>query len=246
MHEINLPEGVVKMFGKVKGSNENKFNRSTKLAYMFDQLDTKFIGMIERGNGTSHTARCALAVRLMMYTGIRVGNESSAEGYMTKPHPNSKAEPKFVKTYGLTTLRREFITFKRGRCYLNFLGKKQVDNSFELYGDLAQQIKVLYQSQLEEPLFGITAYELTKFIRTSVGAQFSPKDFRTMRANIEAWHKVDELLQLEPISTKKELKLELKQIREHVAEMLNNTPAVCGRSYIDDMLFNYYETERLN
>lgn len=245
MLEINLPEGSVKMFGKLKGSNSNKFNRSTKLAYQFDELDCKFYNMVERGNYVSHTARCALAIRLMMYSGIRVGNENSAEGYMTKPHPHSKEKPKFVQTYGLTTLTKQHITFRRGKAYVNFLGKKQVENSFELHGDLAEQLKLLYQSSNEQLLFNISAYELTKFIKTYVGKAFSPKDFRTMRANIEAGMYMDLLLNSEPINTKKELKAELKLIREFVADKLNNTPAVCGRSYIDDCLFQYYSNERL-
>ena len=102
------------MFAKsVSAGFDDKQKRAVKLAAKFEELDRKFNGMIERGNYVSDTARCALACKMMMHTGIRIGNESSSEGYMTNPHPNSKKEPEFVKTYGLTTLLPNHIHIKK-------------------------------------------------------------------------------------------------------------------------------------
>lgn len=246
--KVIIGEDEVLFFGKLKGSNTNKFNRAAKLASIFNELDDKMSRFVERG-GVSMHARCALAIRLMMHTGIRVGNEGSAEGYMTKPHPNSKKLPEFVKTYGLTTITKDHIQFARGKCYMNFVGKKQVDNSFELFSDLAAQVKILYryfqnESKNDLSLFGVTAYELTKFIKKYVGRQFSPKDFRTMRANIEAFYKVSEILDREVPTTKKQLNEEIREVASHVSECLNNTVGVCKKSYIDDMLFVYLIEQR--
>ena len=180
-----------------KANYEDKHNRMVKLATRFD------------------TARCALACKMMMYTGIRIGNEGSAEGYITKPHPNSKKEPEFVQTYGLTTLLPEHVLVKGRKVYLNFIGKKQVENSFTLSGELAKQVKeVLKTVEQGETLFEITEYELTKFIKRYVGRRFTPKDFRTLRANM------------------------------YVSEHLNNTPGVCKASYIDSMLWDEVAEQR--
>ena len=225
------------------GRNECKFNRATKLLYAFEELSDKFDGMIKRGNGTSDVARMALAVKMMMYTGIRIGNESSAEGYMTKPHPNSKAKPKFVKTYGLTTLLPEHIIIAPRRTLLNFVGKKQVENSYQITGKLAKQVRVLHKT-CEKTLFDVSAKQISYFIRKYVGEQFTPKDFRTMRANMHASVILSEILEREETTTKREANAELKEIAVHVSQHLSNTPGVCKASYIDPKAFEYFNSYR--
>jgi DNA topoisomerase IB len=243
METIVINGKEYKFMRPAAGSYECKFNRATKLAMRFEELDEKFNRMIEKGNGITKNARLALACRLMMYTGIRVGNEDSAEGYMTKPHPNSKKKPEFVKTYGLTTLKAEHIIVAPHKTCLNFIGKKQVENSFFLKGKLAKQVRVLVE-MCEDTLFGISAYELTKFIKTYVGKNFSPKDFRTMRANMVAYETLSEIEKREFPKSKREFNSEIKEIAVKVSEHLNNTPGVCKASYIDPKLWDYVEQIR--
>lgn len=234
------------MFAKgLKDSYNINQKRAVKLAARFEELSNKFDGMIERGNYVSVTAQCALACKMMMYTGIRIGNEGSAEGYVTNPHPNSKKEPEFVRTYGLTTLLPEHIQVQRGTAYINFIGKKSVENSFTVKGELAKQIKKTLATVLEgETFLDITAYELTKFIKSYVGRRFMPKDFRTMRANMYASEKMQEITQREAPSTKREYNAEVREICEYVAQKLNNTPGVCKKSYIDGDMWAMYEEVR--
>lgn len=216
----------------------DKHNRMVKLACNFEELSNKFDGMIARGGFVSETARLALACKMMMYTGIRIGNEGSAEGYMTKPHPMSKDEPKFVQTYGLTTLLGEHVQIKGRKVYFYFLGKKHVDNAFEVSGDLAIQVKTLMKVYKGNTLFGINNYQLTKFIKKYVGRSFTPKDFRTMRANMLAYEMFEEICERELPRTKKEFNAEVREICQYVCEHLNNTPAVCKKSYIDSMIWD--------
>ena len=221
-----------------KANYSDKHNRIVKLACMFEQLSDKFDGMIARGGFVSDTARLALACKMMMYTGIRIGNEGSAEGYMTKPHPMSKEEPKFVQTYGLTTLLKSHVQVKGRKVYFYFLGKKHVDNTFEIGGDLARQIKTFLKVYDGDTLFDITNYQLTKFIKKYVGQAFTPKDFRTMKANMLAYEMFEEICERELPSTKKEFNAEVKEIATYVSEHLNNTPSVCKTSYIDSYLWD--------
>lgn len=240
--------GVDYVFAKsVNAGFDDKQKRAVKLASKFEELDKKFDGMIERGNYVTDTARCALACKMMMHTGIRIGNESSSEGYMTNPHPNSKKKPEFVRTYGLTTLLPNHIQVQRGKAYVNFLGKKSVENSFCIGGTLAKQIKeVLSTASDGETFLEVTAYELTKFIKRYVGRKFTPKDFRTMRANMYANEKMLELMKHEAPTTKREYNAEVREVCEYVSEKLNNTPGVCKKSYIDGDLWAIYEENRLN
>lgn len=235
---------LILMDRPLAGHNSNKFNRAAKLLNSFRELDEKFSRMIDRGDCFTLTARLALACRFMMYTGIRIGNESSAEGYMTKPHPYSKEKPRFVQTYGLTTLRKEHFKSVKNTVRVYFVGKKQVDNYYEVKGELAQQVRKLLASN-SETVFDISAYELTKFIKKYVGKQFSPKDFRTMRANIEACTYLNYLNEnVEAPVTKKETRAEVREICEVVSEKLCNTHGICKKSYIDEMFWNVYNQFR--
>lgn len=237
---------VIEIFGKKYGfcrsprcSYGDKMNRMVKLAYQFEELSLKMDGLIERGKYVTDTARCAMACKMMMYTGIRIGNEGSAEGYVTKPHPNSKKEPEFVQTYGLTTLLPEHcVVDMNGDVRLNFLGKKQVENTFTVKGDLAIQLREVLKTVEEgETVFEVTVRDLTRFIKKYVGVHFTPKDFRTMRANMVAYEKFAEICKRPKPKTKTEFNANIKEIAEYVSEHLNNTPGVCKKSYIDAELF---------
>lgn len=242
--DIEIHGESYKFFRSLNSNFDNKFKRAVKLANKFDSLSKMLDGIIKRGNNETENARLALALKLMMYTGIRVGNESSAEGYMTIPHPNSKAEPKFVKTYGLTSLLKKHCITGPRKVFLSFIGKKQVANSFELTGTLAKQMRQVLKLDLDT-VFDITPYQLNKFIRKHVGENFTAKDFRTLKANMLAWEVTEEIMnRAETPTTKKAINAEVREIFEYVAEALNNTPSVCKKSYIDDGVIEYINENR--
>lgn len=242
MEKFKIGKEVICFYGKSRGANSNKFNRVNKLAAMYNPLSKKLHEMAKRGmKSCSPIYRGAVATLLLLETGIRIGNESSAEGYNTVPHPHNKDQStKFVKTYGLTTLLREHVVISRGKhkvVSFNFVGKKQVANEFVIPRELVDYVVSIAQCN-EDPIFGITDYELTKFIKRYVGKCFSPKDFRTLRANIYAYQSiVYSKPDIMNMTTKKEAKEITKRICIEVSEQLNNTPGVCKKSYIDDNLF---------
>lgn len=244
MEKFKIGKETICFYGKQRGSNTNKFNRVNKLASMYNELHKKFLNMAERGyNSCTENYRCAVATLLLMETGIRVGNETSAEGYNTVPHPHNKDQStKFVKTYGLTTLLREHVWFtganNNEQVLFKFAGKKQVDNTFKVPTKLNKYIKSLYNCG-NEPVFGITDYQLTKFIKTYVGKQFTPKDFRTLRANYYAEKELTHTIMVNgsiPV-LKKDKKALIKLVATEVSIKLNNTPGVCIKSYINADLF---------
>jgi DNA topoisomerase IB len=244
MEDYKIGTETVTFYGKKRGSNKNKFNRVNKLASKYNELHAKFMGMAERGfSSCTESYRCSVAVLLMMETGIRIGNENSAEGYHTVPHPHAKSqESKFVKTYGLTTLTREHVSIlSRLNVWFDFVGKKQVENRFHVPSNLNKYIIDLYTCECHKvsdyTLFGITDYQLTKFIKKYVGSEFTPKDFRTLRANIYAFEFARYSVPLFP-STKKQQKADIKSVCEHVSKLLNNTPSVCKTSYINPELLS--------
>lgn len=234
------------MFGNVKGGFKSKWNRATKLGYRFNELDQKFRQIIMRGYRDTEHKRCALALLLMMHTGVRVGNDSSAAGYWTKVGKFSKKPSVFVHTYGLTTLTSEHLWFTGNKAHLQFEGKKQVVNKFVITdAEIVKGLKNLVKNYSGETLFGLTDYTLNRFIKTYVGSQFTAKDFRCMKANLYAWEIAE---QLSWTGIKKGiLKKQIREIFVYVSERLNNTPGVCKKSYVHDALPMYFtELGQLN
>lgn len=187
--EIYTIDGIeTGLFGKLRGSNSNKFNRATKIAAQYDELSEKLDNIIDKNKSkVNEDYRKAVALSILMKTGIRVGNESSAEGYYTVPRPGSEEVSKFVRTYGLTTILHKHVKFnKDGTSDFDFTGKKQVRNTFNLNKELTSLIKPIAKLKLD-PFFGITDAELTRFVKRVAGDAFTTKDFRTLRANIFAY-----------------------------------------------------------
>lgn len=245
VEEIKYNKQKVVFAANSRGQYSDKFNRAAKLAVNYKQLENKMYGLAERGIlSNTETSRCAVACILMMQTGIRIGNETSAEGYMTKPHPNSKKESEFAQTFGLTTLRAEHVNVKPSGIVMDFTGKKQIHNSFKVQCNLLSSW-VKHLKKMEMPtLFGISDYQLTKFVKKYVGKQYTPKDFRTMKANLVAGEFVAKNFKV--CETKKEFNGLLKDMYETVSTHLHNTPGVCKRSYVSEMLGEYLMITYLN
>lgn len=228
------------IFGKFKGANDNKFNRAAKLAHLFNSLERRLTECVNHNPISTEISRSSLACLMLMHSGIRVGNEDSADGYMTQPHPNQKDKvPEFVKTYGLTTLKKEHFVIKDNSIDILFLGKKCVDNSFTIKHPviIAGLRALLADCSPDKYVFGITDSELTKFIKTNAGQQFSPKDFRTLRANLEAWNFLNSVH--ESFMNKANYKSQVNMLYTYVASKLNNTKGVCKKSYVAPEILNY-------
>lgn len=241
MEKIKIAGRIVGLFGNSKGNYNEKFNRSTKLARQFDKLLKKMDGFIEQTETVTTRVQCALAVKLLMTTGIRVGNESSAEGYKSK-----RKGVGMIKTFGLTTLQSEHIKFRSGNAYLSFTGKRGIEQSIKISDPrLVSQIKRVLDYNSESGSFlSISGVALRNFVKRSVGSKFTPKDFRTLRANIDGWLFYKELSKRPLPELKRDANAEIKKLTEHVSEILGNTPSICKRSYIDEFLLEFIMEQR--
>jgi DNA topoisomerase IB len=190
--------------------------------------------ILESKDTCSKDYSCAASLLIIMKTGMRVGNEDSAEGYYSGLTYGDTAG-ELVHTYGLTTVLARHVRFKGNFAYFSFVGKKQVRNVFVLPKDLSSYVKEIKECK-KPTLFGITDYELTKFVKDKVGDQFTTKDFRTMRANIYAWEAIKKY-KSKKFETKKEAKEVINEVADFVSQRLNNTPGVVKKSYINPILF---------
>ncbi len=175
------------------------------------------------GRGVPRERALAAVVRLLDLSAIRIGNEQYA---------------KSNDSYGATTLRADHAEVGRRKLKLHFLGKggKEHDLAVE-DADLAAAVRRmedlagaeeggddhLFRYEDEEgEVRPVTSADVNAYLRETMGEDFSAKHFRTFHASSLAF---------ERLATGKE-HIKLREMLEHVAERLGNTPAIARSSYI--------------
>lgn len=227
------------------GHTTCKFNRAAKIARNAKNLVRKFDRFIDTTQTTLRN-QCALAVKLMMFTGIRVGNEESANGYMTKPHPMQKDQKaEFRQTFGLTTLLRKHVKVRGQYVVLEFVGKKGVQQKITIRDKkLVKQCKMQLIRTNDDQFLTVSDADVRQFVKKSVGWSYKAKDFRTMYANTVATQEVLSVIRRDLPQRKKDFRAEQKSICENVAAKLGNTPGISKRAYIDPAILQLHEQLR--
>lgn len=244
---LRLTDSVGKLYGRYGDKN----NRVRKLMEDWPDLITKFELMVVRGNGTTETARLAYAVLLMMETGIRVGNEESAEGFVSVGQRVAKADDpakgvkagdviweskthgKEVKTYGATTLEGRHVKVRRGKLVLDFVGKKVVDQHLETANPFL--VKWCPPAVHCTPWLQIDYSTLYKFVKKYVGRQFKPKDIRAAKVNryfIKRFVADYAAPFTAPAAKKKDRNKIVSACVEETAGHIGHTPGVCRSAYM--------------
>ena len=96
--------------GKTNGHFKNKENRAQKLLIMWNDIEKNMIETIQSGYAEqSLEYRCAYGILLMMHTGIRVGNEGSAEGYVPVRTEFVKIDGEFVPVKKFNKETKEYL-----------------------------------------------------------------------------------------------------------------------------------------
>ena len=84
--------------------------------------------------------------------------------------------------------------------------------------------------------------DVNDYLREIGGGDFTAKDFRTWAGTLLA---VAVLREMEPVKTQREAKSAIVKAVDRVAELLNNTRAVCRKYYIHPTVFETYLTGTL-
>jgi len=157
--------------------------------------------------------------RILDRTGMRVGSDTATTTN---------------KTHGLTTLQKEHlhqdgnkIEFiykgKGGHDIDRYLTDKKIADVIDQCVDIPGQRLFEYEDE-KATKHNIDSADLNKFIKDTMGADFTAKDFRTWRFSCLFLEKT---LKLKDKDT-----LTLKLILESVSEETGNTPAILKSSYI--------------
>ena len=217
----------------------------------------KFERMIEFGEALPRLRRCmqrdlvlsglprdkvlAVVVGLLDVTRIRIGNAAYARDNAS---------------YGLTTLRNRHARFVHdGRLVLEFRGKggaaQEVPVDNRRLVRLVRRCQQLPGQQLfqyvddEGVRHPITSDQVNEYLRDTMGADFTAKDFRTWGASLRAIA----LLARTPLPesrAERPCKACITAAIKTVAAELANTPAVCRKSYINPVVFDAWRRGALH
>jgi DNA topoisomerase-1 len=246
--------------GKFKGKDKetSKYNRVAKIQQNYQEIDSKLREFCSV-KGITERKACAFAVLIILETGVRIGNEDSAEGYVSKA---KKTEGQTLQTYGLTTLLKKHVSFleidgKLAEMSLDFVGKKSVDQYMTITDPFLVEIGKQFYDHNDERLEDrwltnsdgteINKMDVHRFVKKSIGNGFSPKDFRAFRANVEAAKLSNSILSWNKNSksvAKKDVNNEIKSIVTDVSKVLGNTPAIAKKAYINPEILRKHWTER--
>lgn len=214
---------------------------------------TKFYRMLEFGKvlpairlqiekdlaiqGLSVDKVLALAVSLMEYTNIRVGNDTYEKLY---------------GSFGLTTLKDKHVSIKGNEITFSFKGKKGVDHQLNLTNKkLARLVKACRDIPGKE-LFqyytndgekkSIDSGMVNEYIKKISGGDFTAKDFRTWAGTLQAFLAFK---QLGGFATDAEAKKKVVEALDIVSTRLGNTRNVCKKYYVHPAILSLYENKLL-
>jgi len=216
-----------------------KFDRVALLAQRWEKYEKVLLRLLKQNSQE------AFACLVMAHTGLRVGNEDSAEGYVTKLRG---LEGQTIQTFGLTTLRKEHVFSEGKKLILRFLGKKAVGQDVAI----TDPILIEYGKRLLAEIPGdswlsVSDREVYRFFKRQIDPVITLKDLRTMCANAMAYALFeDTLADRPPLGRKSEVNKELKTLLETAATKLGNTGGVLKRSYMSPHFVEWFKVKRFD
>lgn len=247
--DIQIPIGKYKVINNNSGKSKSlkvrsrfKFNKIIKMADNLNIIIKKMEEILSKNNDIINK-ECAFSILVMIHTGIRVGNEKSAKGYICNVKSNKEQYQKEIKTFGLTTILKEHINFENDKLFLNFIGKKGIKQNIEIKSILLKTWALYFLKLNRKKWLSINTLQLNKFIKKKIG-KYHIKDFRTLKACLEAGLIAKEISNNPKPKNKRLFMSEIKKICESVSNELGNTPGICKKSYINPEIFEWLALER--
>ena len=179
----------------------------------------------------------AAVIELIACTAIRSGSESYAKEHGTR---------------GAATLLKSNVAMKGSKIALKFRAKggKNIEKEFRC-PRAAAAINVLvgvpgrrlfqYRTDDGETCM-VTASEVNVFLREIAGVKISLKDFRTLSASAAA---LEALARIEPATSERGRRRQVKEAVTAVSENLANTPTICRKSYVHETVVAAFENGKL-
>jgi DNA topoisomerase-1 len=176
-------------------------------------------------------------IELIACSAIRAGGESYVKSNRTR---------------GAATMLKSNIAVHGTRIALKFRAKggKTIEKEFRC-PRVASAINVLldlpgrrlFQYRGEDGSSRIvTASDVNTFLREIAGVKISLKDFRTLSASAAA---LEALAHIEPATSERGRRRQVKEAVTAVSEELANTPTICRKSYVHQTVVTAFENGKL-
>lgn len=185
--------------------------------------------------GLSRERVLATVIRLLETTLIRVGNEEYA---------------RTNESFGLTTLRNEHVDVSGSELRFQFRGKSGKECEVGVKDRRLARIVKACQELPDQELFeyrdpngelrDVTSSDVNDYLREITGQDFTAKDFRTWAATVMAFVA---LRDCEACGSAAQAKKNVVAAVKAASARLNNTPAVCRKSYIHPAVLETYLDE---
>jgi DNA topoisomerase-1 len=179
----------------------------------------------------------ASVIELIAASAIRAGNEEYARAHRTR---------------GAATLLKSNVRCDGETLILSFRAKggKQVRKEIR-HARLCSAVERLrelpglrlFQHRAADGVIRpISAADANQFLREIAGCPISLKDFRTLCGTAEA---LQALAAIEPASSARARKKQIKEAIQSAADRLENTPAICRKSYVHPAVLTAFEAGAL-
>lgn len=216
--------------------NETKFYRLSRFAEALPGVRQRLESDL-KAPGMPYHKVLALAVKVIELTCIRVGNE---------------AYKKLYGSVGLTTLEDQNVAISGARVTFQFKGKKGIYHDIDLK---SRRLAGLLKKTRDIPGDELFQYydeagnhcpigsgDVNGYLKEITGDDFTAKDFRTWAGTVAAFRAFREI---GPFETPTEMKRNVVQAYNLVAERLGNTRTVCKKYYVHPMVVTAYENGKL-
>ncbi|MBV8950647.1 MAG: DNA topoisomerase IB [Actinobacteria bacterium] len=173
----------------------------------------------------------ATVVHLLETTLVRVGNEEYA---------------KTNGSFGLTTLRSRHVKIDGGELRLAFVAKSGKPQSVRVYDRQMARIvrqlhdmpgQRLFKYQDGDEIRFVESTDVNSYLREITNRNYTAKEFRTWMGTLLA---ATALAEREAPSSDRAARRDAAQAIEAVATKLNNTRAVCKRSYVHPAIIDMF------
>lgn len=218
--------------------NQAKFYRLKKFAKALPNI-RKQVEKDLRRKGLPLEKVLALVVKLMELTNIRIGNESYSKLY---------------GSFGLTTLKNRHVKFEGNKeVKFSFKGKKGVYHEISLRDRAIARLirncrdipgKELFQYYDEDSNhYSIDSGDVNNYIKEISGEDFTAKDFRTWFGSV---HAICAFRNIGSYEKQTELKNNIVQAIDYVAQKLGNTRTVCKKYYVHPTVISSYQNGHIH
>jgi DNA topoisomerase I len=211
--------------------DETKFGRMLAFSQALPKIRERLERDLSRP-GLTREKVLATVVRLLEYTGIRVGNDE-----YTKAN----------RSYGLTTLQDRHVEISGSNLRFEFRGKSGKTHQVSINDRRLARIVQRCQALPGEDLFQyvdddgvrqtIGSGDVNDYLREISSEQITAKDFRTWAGTILA---VAALTRTGRWTSQRQAKSNVIRAIDRVSEQLNNTRAVCRKYYVHPAIFETY------